>query len=117
MKKVILLLILGSISLLSYTQDIDKAAIDKIFSEWDTPTSPGCALGVFMDGELVYGKGYGQANLEYGIPNDANSVFRIGSTSKQFTAACIVLLAERGELSLDNTLDQYFPDFPNTPSE
>lgn len=112
MKKVFLLLILSSISLLSYTQDIDKAAIDKIFSEWDTPTSPGCALGVFMDGKLAYGKGYGQANLEYDIPNDANSVFRIGSTSKQFTAACIVLLAERGELSLDNTLDQYFPDFP-----
>lgn len=88
-------------------------AIDKVFQEWDQENTPGCALGIIKDGELIYAKGYGLANMEYNIPNDANSVFRIGSTSKQFTAACIVLLAEQGELSLDNTLYQYFPEFPD----
>lgn len=89
------------------------AAIDQVFQEWDQENTPGCALGIIKDGELIYAKGYGLANMEYNIPNDANSVFRIGSTSKQFTAACIVLLAEQGKLSLDNTLAQYFPDFPD----
>lgn len=95
-----------------YSQAVDTAAIDRLFADWDQPGVPGCALGVIHDGQLIYARGYGMANLEYDIPNTPNSVFRIGSTSKQFTAACIVLLAERGKLSLDNTLDSYFPDFP-----
>ncbi len=94
-------------------QTIDKSAIDKIFTKWDNTTSPGCGLGIIENGVLTYARGYGMANLEYDIPNSATSVFRIGSTSKQFTAACIVLLNEQGKLSLDHTLDIYFPDFPD----
>ena len=90
----------------------DSAAIDSIFAEWDKPDVPGCALGVIQEGELVYARGYGMANLEYDIPNTPKSVFRIASTSKQFTAACIILLAQQGKLSLDQTLDRFFPDFP-----
>ncbi|UCG89278.1 MAG: serine hydrolase, partial [Gemmatimonadota bacterium] len=52
--------------------------------------TPGCAVGVVRDGELVFKRGYGMANLEYGIANSSASVFRIGSVSKQFTAAAIV---------------------------
>ena len=87
-------------------------AIDSIFAKWTTPNSPGCGLGVIKDGALVFAKGYGLANMEYNIPNSISSVFRIGSTSKQFTAASIILLAEQGKLDLNNTLDQYFPKFP-----
>lgn len=90
----------------------EQAAIDNIFKEWNKTDSPGCALGVIKDGQLIYAKGYGMANLEYQLPIDANSVFRIGSTSKQFTAACIILLAQKGKLKLDQTLDQFFPEFP-----
>jgi CubicO group peptidase (beta-lactamase class C family) len=53
------------------------------------------------------------ANMEYDIPNSATSVFRIGSTSKQFTSASIVLLAEKDKLSLDDNLKSLFPDFPD----
>lgn len=91
----------------------DNEAIDSLFQEWDKPNSPGCALGIIKQGELVYAKGYGLANLEYEIPNSANSVFRIGSTSKQFTAACIVMLANQGKLNLDDTLNKFFPEFPD----
>ena len=87
-------------------------AVDAIFAKWDQPDVPGAAVGVFHEGQIIYARGYGMANLEYDIPNSPDSVFRIGSTSKQFTAACVVLLAQQGKLKLTDTLDQYFPDFP-----
>ena len=86
--------------------------IDAIFSEWDSTDVPGCSLGVFQNGILIYGRGYGMANLEYDIPNSTQSVFRIGSTAKQFTAACIVLLAEAGKLKLQDPIRKYFPNLP-----
>lgn len=112
MKRQILLLILISISVCSFGQIEESRAIDSIFSEWNKADVPGCALGIIKDGALIYSKGYGLANMEYDIPNSASAVFRIGSTSKQFTAACIVLLAEQGKVSLDNNLKSLFPDFP-----
>lgn len=114
MKKYFLLLILCSFTMVSFGQIIESQAIaiDSIFTEWNRADVPGCTLGIIKDGKLIYAKGYGMANMEYDIPNAANTVFRIGSTSKQFTAACIVLLAEKGKLNLDNKLDQYFPYFP-----
>ncbi len=112
MKKHILLIILLAITAHTSGQIKESTAIDSIFAEWNTNDSPGAALGIIKEGELIYAKGYGMANLEYTIPNSANSVFRIASTSKQFTAACIVLLAEKGKLSLDDNLKKYFPKFP-----
>lgn len=90
----------------------DKAAIDQIFAQWNKPDVPGCGLGIIKDGKLIYARGYGMANLEYDLPNTSTSVFRIGSTSKQFTAACIVLLAKQGKLKLSDNLAQFFPAFP-----
>lgn len=112
MKKASLLLTFCFITLLTYGQVENQASIDDVFAEWNTPNTPGASLGIIKDGVLVYAKGYGLANMEYDIPNSPSSVFRIGSTSKQFTAACIVLLAEQGKLELDNSLNQYFPNFP-----
>ncbi|TDR16370.1 serine hydrolase domain-containing protein [Marinicella litoralis] len=94
-----------------------EKAVDEIFSEWDKANMPGASLGVFQNGKIIYARGYGMANLEYDIPNDANSVFRIGSTSKQFTAACIVLLAEQGKLKLTDSLHSFFPAFPDYAKE
>ncbi|NQZ44635.1 MAG: serine hydrolase [Flavobacteriaceae bacterium] len=99
-------------ALAAQAQFNQKEAIDSLFMEWDNTDTPGAALGIFKDGETLYAKGYGMANMEYDIPNNAQSVFRIASTSKQFTAACIVLLAEEGKLSLDDSLRSIFPDFP-----
>lgn len=100
-------------TLYSYGQIKESVAINRIFSEWNTADSSGCALGIMRDGQLIYAKGYGMANLEYNIPNSPSSVFRIGSTSKQFTAACTILLVEQGKLSLDKTLKDIYPDFPD----
>jgi CubicO group peptidase (beta-lactamase class C family) len=72
----------------------------------------GAAVAVLRDGELVYAKGYGRANLELAAPVSARTVFRIGSLTKQFTAAGVLLLAEQGKLKIDDKLSRYLPDFP-----
>jgi len=111
----LMFLVLFSFNLFADTHIISEEqsnAINKIFIDWDKDNTPGCGLGVIKDGELIYARGYGMANLEYGIKNNSQSVFRIGSTSKQFTAASIVLLAEKGKLSLDDSLNKFFPNFP-----
>jgi len=92
--------------------DPDPADIDKIFSQWDKPNSPGCAVGVVRDGKFIFKKGYGMANLEYGLPNSPDSVFRIASTSKQFAAMAMALLAEEGKVSLDDDIRKHLPEMP-----
>lgn len=89
-----------------------RASIDSVFSRWDSPDTPGGTVGIIKEGKLVFAKGYGSANLDYNIPNESQTVYRIGSTSKQFTAACIVLLSQQGKLSLEDKLIKFFPDFP-----
>lgn len=86
--------------------------IDSIFSKWDNIYSPGCAIGIIKDGELIYSKGYGAANLDYGIPLSADSKFYIASASKQFTAACIALLSIEGKLSINDEIQKYIPELP-----
>ncbi len=86
--------------------------VDRLFKTWDKPDSPGCALGVIKNGQFIYKRGYGMANLEYNIPLTSRSVFRIGSTSKQFTAMCIALLEEQGKISVDDSIRKYFPEMP-----
>src|SRR4026207_1228294 len=64
--------------------------IDDIFAKWNKPDSPGCALAVIKEGKVIYERGYGCANLEYGTPITPSSVFNIASASKQFTAMSVL---------------------------
>jgi CubicO group peptidase (beta-lactamase class C family) len=86
--------------------------VDGIMADWAKPGSPGCAVGVVRDGALAFAKGYGQADLERGVPIGPASVFDIASTSKQFTAAVIALLAQDGKLSLDDDVRRFVPELP-----
>ena len=87
--------------------------VDAVFREYDRSDSPGCALGVYRDGKIVYERGYGMANLELGVANAPQTVFDIGSTSKQFTAFSIHLLAREGKLSLDDDIRRWVPEIPS----
>ncbi len=87
-----------------------RAAIDAVFAKWDTTTSPGCAVGVFEKGEIVYARGYGMADLEREVPITSRSVFDIGSVSKQFVAMSILLLEEDGKLTLDDDVRKHVPE-------
>jgi CubicO group peptidase (beta-lactamase class C family) len=86
--------------------------VDQVFADYDRPDSPGCALGIYRSGRIVYARGYGVANLEQGVPITPTSVFDIGSTSKQFTAMSIALLAREGRLSLDDDIRKWIPEMP-----
>jgi CubicO group peptidase (beta-lactamase class C family) len=91
----------------------DDSAVDKIFPAYDKPASPGCSLGVIRDGSFVYRRGYGEGSLELAVPLTSESVFYMGSVSKQFTAASIVILEHRGLLSLDDDVHKYIPELPD----
>jgi len=88
------------------------ARVDKLFAQWDKPDSPGCALGIIKDGQLIYKRGYGMANLDYNIPISPQSVFDIESITKQFTGMSILLLVKQGKLSLDDEIQKYLPEVP-----
>jgi CubicO group peptidase (beta-lactamase class C family) len=96
----------------AFAQDVPAQKVDQIFSLYKKPGSPGCSLGVIRDGDFVYRRAYGLATLELGVPLSTQSVFYMGSVSKQFTAAAIVLAAEQGYLSLDDDVRKYLPELP-----
>jgi CubicO group peptidase (beta-lactamase class C family) len=83
--------------------------IDAVFSRF-TPDGPGCEMGVFQNGRVAYEKGYGLANIEYGVPLTPTTPMIMGSVSKQFTAASIALLVEQKRISLSDEIHKYVPE-------
>ncbi len=75
-------------------------------------SAPGASAIVIKGGQTVLRKGYGLANVELGVPNTPESVFELGSVTKQFTAVAILMLAEQGKLSLTDEIQKYLPDYP-----
>ena len=94
-------------------QDDLSKKVDQIFAAYAQAGSPGCSLGVMHDGTFVYRESYGAASLELGVALSSHSVFYVGSVSKQFTAASVVLAAEQGFLSLDDDVRKYIPELPD----
>lgn len=74
--------------------------------------TPGLQIAVYKDGRPVLVKGYGLASIELRVPVSNDSVFRIGSVTKQFVAAAILKLQEEGRLSVDDHLSRFYPNFP-----
>ena len=68
-------LALGVLPSVLFAQDMRNARVDSLFATFAMPGSPGCAVGAAQDGRLVYGRGYGSANLDHGVPIDTRSVF------------------------------------------
>jgi CubicO group peptidase (beta-lactamase class C family) len=95
------------------TQEAQERIVDRVFAEYAKPGSPGCAVGVIRDGNLIYRKGYGMGSVELGVALSPESVFYMGSVSKQFTAAAVVLAQEQGYLKLDDNVRKYIPEIPD----
>ncbi len=87
--------------------------VDAIFAQWDRLDSPGCAVSVIDDGEVIYARGYGSAQLEYQVPITPNTVFHVASVSKQFAAFALALLETQGKLDLDDDVRKYIPEVPD----
>ncbi len=86
--------------------------VDSVFAQWNRKDSPGCAVGVFRDGKIVYERGYGMADLENDVAITPSSVFYVGSLSKQFTAMAAALAMSEGNLSADDSIRKYLPELP-----
>ena len=95
------------------TYETLEAKVNQLFAEWNRPDSPGAALAVTTDGEIIYKQGYGMANLEYDIPISTSTIFDIASVSKQFAAFAIVTLSYEGKLSLDDDIRTHLLDVPD----
>ena len=91
----------------------DKAAqIDALLAKYHEYGQFNGAVLVAENGAVIYKKGFGDANMEWGVANTPDTKFRIGSVTKQFTATLILQLMEEGKISLDGTISDYLPDYP-----
>ncbi|MDN5286221.1 MAG: penicillin-binding protein [Mucilaginibacter sp.] len=97
---------------LSQTNDKAGKQIDSLFAKYNSQT-PGVAVAIIKDGQIIFKKGYGMANLENDIPITPQTVFHIASVSKQFTAFAIYLLESQGKISLDDDVRKYIPELPD----
>ncbi|MEQ1564172.1 MAG: serine hydrolase [Myxococcota bacterium] len=87
-----------------------EAQLDAALAQYDQPDGPGVAISVQRDGEVLYRKGFGLADLEHDVPVTPGSVFHVASVSKQFTAFAALLLVAEGRLSLDDDVHRYLPE-------
>ena len=102
----------GSTASQTSNQPGKSAQVDALFAPFNQGETPGAAVLVIQNGAIVHHKGYGLARLDTKEPITPNSAFDLASTSKQFTAMAVMILADRGKLSYEDPLSKYFPDFP-----
>ncbi len=89
-----------------------EALVKSLLSRFDRKDQPGLVVLVGRDGRILLEKGYGLANVVSETPNTPETKFRIGSITKQFTAAAVLKLQEEGKLSVNDSLAKFFPNFP-----
>ncbi len=89
-----------------------ERAFDKVAKAVTMP-APGCAVGVSLNGEAVFEKAFGLAEMEHNVPNTPQTIFESGSVAKQFTAAALVLLQQDGKLNIDDPVRKYIPELPD----
>lgn len=106
-----LLFLLNGLSTCLYAQNPEKQ-FDKILSEQNFENSPGFVALVAKNNQVIYRKAFGYANLELDVKLKPENIFRIGSITKQFTAAAILKLEEEGKLSLQDDIKKFIPDYP-----
>src|SRR5687768_10681897 len=89
-----------------------ERAFEKVTKAYVGP-APGCAAAVSLNGDVVFEKAFGLADLELNVPNTPQTIFESGSVAKQFTAAALVLLQQAGKLSLDDPVKKHIPELPD----
>ncbi|MCG6957384.1 MAG: beta-lactamase family protein [Gemmatimonadetes bacterium] len=94
-------------------RQVDAAQVDSVFAVFDNTRSPGCAIGVSENGQIVMQRAYGMADLEHDVVNTTQTIFEPGSVSKQITATATVLLALEGTISFDDDIRKYLPELPD----
>jgi CubicO group peptidase (beta-lactamase class C family) len=91
-----------------------KRVDDYVQAEMTKRHIPGLSIAVVQDGEVVHAKGYGQANVELSVPATADTVYQIGSITKQFSATAIMMLVEEEKLALDDPISKHLDKTPDS---
>jgi CubicO group peptidase (beta-lactamase class C family) len=91
---------------------LPERLVEALFTNLLQGSSPGAAVLVAQDGRVLFAQGFGYANLEHSLPITPQTKFRIGSVTKQFTAAAILRLQEEGKLKVSDPLARFLPDYP-----
>lgn len=120
MRKIFFVIFLFVFATSGFAQAPDKSKViagaERAFekaAKTNSMPSPGCAVGVAVNGESVFEKAFGMAEMEYSIPNTPQTIFESGSVAKQFTAAALVLLQQDGKLNIDDPVRKYIPELPD----
>lgn len=111
MKKITLLLLLSFYSLFGQIHQRDK--LDAIFNTLETTDQAMGGISIYENGNEIYKKSFGYANREQKNKSKSTTQYRIGSVTKMYTAVVIIQLVEEGKLTMDTTLDAFFPKLPN----
>src|SRR6187399_2815007 len=112
MKKRIIVFIFLCFIFQCYGQSVEQK-IDELLTAYAGQNKLNGSVLVAQKGKIIYEKGFGYRNAETKTPNDVNSIFQIGSITKQITAAVIMQLQQEGKLSVQDKLSKYFPGFTN----
>jgi CubicO group peptidase (beta-lactamase class C family) len=97
----------------SAMSEVNEKEIDALLHDFSQPGAPGAAVMIIKHGKLVFAKAYGLADLEKKISCATNTNFRLASVTKQFTAMAVLILSEKGKLSLEDSITKFFPEFPD----
>jgi CubicO group peptidase (beta-lactamase class C family) len=99
------------------SKDANQQAVDAVFAEYNTDTSPGCAVAIDQDGKIAYQAASGMGDFEQGVALTPDSVFYSASVSKQVVAMVALLLEQDGLIDLDADIHTYIPEFKDYGSE
>ena len=113
MRRSFLIILIIFISITISGQNFDLKVDSLIQSEFKDPNGPGGVFLIARNGKSVYTKAFGMGNLELETKLNTNSVFQIGSMTKQFTASAILQLEEQGKLKTSDAISKYIPTYPN----
>ena len=115
MKKIFLIPFLCLLHFNALASDVDSSVLEKLdshFSELIDDRSPGAAILIAKDGDIIFHNAYGMADIENNVPMSTSHHFRIASLTIQFTTVAVQLLAEQGKLKMSDDINQHLPGYP-----
>ena len=111
MKKLLIIALFGSVSLQGFSQNLNKK-LDSLMTVYYGLNKFNGNVLVAKDGNIIFQGAYGYRDADKKIPNDPETIFQIGSVTKQFTTAILLMLQDQNKLSLKDKLSKYISDYP-----
>lgn len=112
-RKYIFIILLFGITKISIAQPFAEklADVDSVMANWNKPENAGGVIAIIQDGNVIYKKAFGLANIKRKLPNTIRTAYDLASNAKQFTAMCVALLEEQDKLSAEDDIRKFYPQF------